>query len=242
VDLKEAIRVARPTVVQVRNAEQVLGTGFFVSDDGIVATARHVVEGQDSLLVGLAQPDTENMRANFTLVGSNVLAQSERHDLALLRMRANPFQGQVSSGMVIDDEAIPLLFGVTQLDSARPEDGEPIAISGYPLSNPVLVTTSGGVASAWSYDMAEVAIPGRPEGFKMPDIADLLLADVQANPGNSGGPVYRVADAAVLGVCIEVQGSPVWGDGGPLPVASNAGLTVARPARYVVELMTTAGV
>jgi S1-C subfamily serine protease len=244
VDLKDAIEAVRPAVVQIRDGNQhVLGTGFFIDEAGHVATARHVVENQPSVLIGLAHPNTENMRANFSLTGATVIAEDKRHDLAILQMHANPFKGEITSGIVIGNQQIHLLYGTATLDATRPQDGEGIAISGYPLANPALVTTSGAIGSAWNYDSEDVHVPGAPPGFTMPDIADTYLADVQANPGNSGGPTYRLADAAIIGVCIEMRVSPTFDVTGTASgFAANAGLTVVRPVRYLADLIVNAGI
>jgi S1-C subfamily serine protease len=76
----------------------------------------------------------------------------------------------------------------------------------------------------------------------MPDIADAYLADVQANPGNSGGPTYRIADGAVIGVCIETRLTPTYHESGAPASLANAGLTVIRPSRYLTNLILSAGI
>ncbi len=143
-DLKQAIDVLRPVVVQIDDRDgNVIGSGFFVDDKAHVATAWHVVANLPSPTVALAQPNTENMRANFTGVNAALLGKDEPHDLAILEMARNPFEGEMRSGIRIDEEEIDVLYGTATLDSTRPDDGESIAISGYPLANPALVTTSG---------------------------------------------------------------------------------------------------
>lgn len=110
----------------------------------------------------------QNVRGNFTGAGADVVAEDERHDLAILRMRANPFTGELLSGFVIGDHHLELLYGKPRLSTDRPEDGEAIAISGYPLANPILVTTSGAIAAAWNYDIAEVSVPDAPQDSRCP--------------------------------------------------------------------------
>jgi hypothetical protein len=44
----------------------------------------------------------------------------------------------------------------------------------------------------------------------LPSIADSYLADMQVNGGNSGGPVYRVAEGGVIGVGVASRGAPTW--------------------------------
>ena len=91
--------------------------------------------------------------------------------------------------------------------------------------------------------MYEAEVEGGPPGFRTPHPVDVFVADVQGNPGNSGGPAYRIGDAAVVGVCLQVQGAPTWNARGEVGAfAANAGLTVIRPARYVLELMDEVGV
>jgi Trypsin-like peptidase domain len=155
--LPDAADVVRPSVVQVRvrlpSAREwpVLGTGFIVHDDGYALTARHVIEAGRTMLasqggtgggfiIGLAQPNTENMRGNFTLVEGHVIEEDPRHDLALLQLNPNPFKQHVGSGIMIGDTEVPVLYGVASLDPSRPRDGENIAVSGYPLNEPVLIT------------------------------------------------------------------------------------------------------
>lgn len=78
--LADAIDLVRPCVVQVGvGGDQIrpipTGTGFMVDSAGYVLTARHVTRGARALvaaqqiqngrlLIGLAQPNTENVRAN----------------------------------------------------------------------------------------------------------------------------------------------------------------------------------
>jgi len=78
---------------------------------------------------------------------------------------------------------------------------------------------------------------------------DRYLADLQVNGGNSGGPVYKVDAAAVIGVCVATQtasvmfgnqpGGPAVADGRPL--VYSAGLTIVVPAKYVVAFLNQNG-
>lgn len=160
-DLKSAIKQIGPAVVQIRAISDPmqnhpLGTGFLVNEDAHVVTAKHVIDGARQLAakvdssfqlgVGLAHENTENMRANFTIVGFQLIAEDERHDLALLKLGQNPFKGEVPTGIVIGDEPLPLPHSHVTLDTDRPLDGEQIATTGYPLSNAVLITNVGHVA------------------------------------------------------------------------------------------------
>ena len=270
----QAIENIRPSIVQISilatdlSAEmqrevgecvfisRSLGTGFFVNSDGYVITARHVIEdgrqmlqqiqaGQRQILAGLAQPNTENMRGNFSVVDFDVVGEDVRHDLALLRLRRNPFRGEVRSGFIVGDTEVPLLFGTVALDPNRPRDGVAVGISGYPLGEPVLVTNVGCMATSWASTIEEVPVPGAPQWFRRSDIADAYLVDVEVNRGNSGAPVYLTENAAVIGVCVGSKPAPVRDQqGGNVRIGNrelfySSGLTMIVPVRYVIELLRT---
>jgi S1-C subfamily serine protease len=257
VDLPDAIERVRPSVVQVRlgdpmdRAGRVIGTGFLVHRDGYALTARHVTEHALSLqkkspktrlLAGLAIPNFESpqlsIRASFELLEITVVEQDERHDLALLRLSPNPFATGKPSGVSLTETgvAVNALFGVAQTEAARPRDGDAIAVSGYPLSEPTLVTTSGCVASAWGTDIREVQPPAAPQGFTIPDVKDSYLADVAVNPGNSGGPVYVIYTARVIGVCVAFRVASAE-DAAANAFSYNSGLSVVVPIGYGLALL-----
>lgn len=223
-----------------------------------MVTAKHVIDGARQLVakvgsslqlgVGLAHENTENMRANFTIVGFELVAEDEALDLALLKLGQNPFKGEVSTGIVFGDEPLPLPHGHVTFDIDRPQDGEQIATTGYPLANPVLITNTGHVASAWASEIKEVPVPG-VAGMTRPEVADSYVADMEVNPGNSGGPTYAVDTGVVIGVCVASQLAPatftdtgepavVGGHG----IAYSSGLTIVIPARYVIEMLAHHGV
>lgn len=227
-----------------------LGTGFLVNSNGYAITALHVIEGayqftnqveadKKQTFIELAHPNTERMRANFVGVDFDVVDEDREHDLVLLKLKRNPFTGEVGPAI----GGVPLLFGAARLNPDRPKDGAAIAISGYPLSEAVLVTNVGWMATSWSFRTEEVANSGGPNRFRQPEIADVYLADVVANPGNSGGPVYLIENAVVIGVCVASKVAPVR-DQNEEAVSINgrqlfhsSGLTMVIPTRYVVELL-----
>ena len=273
--LSEAIDRIRPTIVQVgfiavellgdlqRRVRAPfinipLGTGFLVNGDGYVITARHVMESgrrltqqvearQKRTQVGLAHPNTENFRGNFTVVDFDIVDEDAIHDLALLKLKQNPFKGEVRSGFAIGGREMQLLFDTAILNPRRPKEGAAVGISGYPLEQPVLVSNGGWIAASWSFDITEVPMPGMPQRFSRPHVSDSFLADVEVNPGNSGGPVYLVEDATVIGVCVASKPSPVRDDQGDSvgidgrKLYYSSGLTVVVPARYVIELLKKHG-
>jgi S1-C subfamily serine protease len=278
VQLEDTINGIRPSVVQVTYTifdlstsrlkelglkagstySRPVGTGFIVTPDAHVITAKHVVDGIDEFRtkvpegrhhvgVGLAYANTDDPRVSsrgtFNIVGFELLASDARHDLALLKLRRNPFAGEVESGIVVDNQPVIPLFGIAPpFRVERPRDGLSVAVSGYPLGEPVMITTAGTIASSWPVDVKDVPVPGAP-GDSRADIADSYLADLRVNPGNSGGPAYAVEDGGVIGVCVATRLTSVVDPAArPVPLRTSAGLAVIVPARYAVELLETNGV
>jgi len=251
------IDAVRPSIIQIRGevargAGQVVGTGFLVHAAGYALTAKHVsqaaVEVASSatggrITVGLAIPNVDmhgiRTRGNFEIVECEVVEDDPRHDLALVKLKPNPFASGKQSGISrtpSGDIAMNALYGLAPLTLERPRDGAAIAVSGYPLAKPVLVTTTGIIASAWESSVADVSPPGAPSGFTMPDFADSYLADVAVNPGNSGGPVYLTASGAVVGVCVSFNVAEAKDTAGT-PLRYNSGLSVVVPIRYGIDLL-----
>lgn len=243
----------RPCVVQIRagdlDAEQVIGTGFIIHRGGYVITAKHVTEaahhlsvgGQSRITVGLAIPNMDvpvKMRGNFEIVECDLVEEDPRHDLALLKMKNNPFQSGrqpgvstiAGGGMTVNG-----LWGLAPLNVGRPRDGDAIVVSGYPMAHPTLITTAGIVASAWYVESMDVTPQGALPGFSVTDMRDAYLADVAVNPGNSGGPVYLQDDGTVIGVCVAFQIAKA--EAGGIPLRYNSGLSIVVPIRYSVELL-----
>lgn len=181
------------------------------------------------------------------MVGFDIVDEDPRHDLALLKLRRNPFSGERDGGIVIGGEALEPLHGVPSLRVERPRDGDPVTVSGHPLAETVLITNTGIVASSWGVNVDELPHPEIAD-LTIPQMRDTYLADVQTNPGNSGGPVYSSEDGAVVGVLVAGKQTsvllagkePVTLDGTPL--TADAGISLIVPAKYVVEMLERHGV
>jgi S1-C subfamily serine protease len=261
IDLPEAIETIRPSILQVRveppresgpgHHGAVVGTAFLVDPAAHAITAGHVATAAEEhaaqtggdVTVGLAIPNIEtsglSFRASFQIIDCEVAQVDSRNDLALLKLRQNPFESGRASGMTVSPMVteVNALFGKATLQGARPHDGERVGVSGYPLAEPVLITTSGGIATSWGSNKVEIQPPEAPSSFTIPDIKDVYLADVAVNPGNSGGPVYRVDTAEVIGVCtaFRIAEGDAGGDIGRF--AYNSGLCLVTPIMYGIELL-----
>jgi S1-C subfamily serine protease len=229
-----------------------LGTGFIISRDGVVATAQHVIdgvadirrkvpEGNHIVGVGFAYPAREHNDAavvgSFRVVKFDHLATDQRNDIALLRLRKNLFD--LPPEDLRDSTGDQLRLAVAHLHAARPADGTAIAVSGFPLSEAAMVTTAGGIASAWSTDVEGALVPDGSGGYQPTDRVDRYLGDVQSNPGNSGGPTYRIEDGAVIGMLTGSRLRPVVGHD---TIQTSANLAQIIPIRFVVALAEANGV
>ena len=200
-----------------------------------VVTARHVVDGipAGSLGVGLLGPDVSDgpyqVRGWFEYRAAEVVADAIDHDLALLQFHVpgtEPIEVTHDHGgkTFTAGRALPL-----KLDVDFPTEGCPVATSGFPLNAPALVTTAGHIASGY-------APVQRSDGTS----TMRLLGDLNANPGNSGGPVYSLKDGRVLGVVVGARLTNVVTasdpDGSPDAYYSS-GLIQIVPSRRVIEFI-----
>jgi S1-C subfamily serine protease len=165
-----------------------LGTGFKVDNRGYAMTVLHIVQtglkliegnsdikqaNKKQVSVGLVVPNPESKCGNLILVDFHIVYEDSSHDLALLKLRNNPFNGQVRSHNVVGDKEIPVLFGVPTLNSQLPANGLPVAVSGYLSQTNVLVTSTGTMATSLESEITESVQPGQKEGVSTLQLADL---------------------------------------------------------------------
>jgi S1-C subfamily serine protease len=234
------------------------GTGFLINTDGVVVTARHVIYPR-----GISQPPTKikveirmptinsehiKMIASWNVFPSNVVAVDEAHDIAVLKPTQNSPFPEIRV-LHSPPQNITVKPSLGTLDPRQLRDGEPVFTSGYPLELPILITTSGFMASS---------DPMKFEPSTPHQILDIYWADMQANPGNSGGPLFSLASGNVIGMVVADKLTPVVfadsstpGQGvtetpnGTIsvhPLAANSGITVILPAHYIVELLQSNGI
>lgn len=270
--LPDSIEVIRPCVVQImvraiglseNSMKEIgkpliidsIGTGFFVTKDAHVITADHVIsEGlkrfddveaeRKDILVGVRVQHTQTFRDNFALSDVDIIARDELHDLCLLKLRKNPFSGELQSGFKVGNKVLPLSCDVVKFPTVLPREGESIGISGYPYPNKsALITNAGTLAAVCMLQTKYMQRPGLP--YPKKEFLDVHIGDLEINPGNSGGPTFKVEDASVIGVCVSSLGSPSWfGDGTIASVQGrniyySSGLTTIIPSTYVIQLLAS---
>lgn len=236
--LPDVIDRIRPSIVQIRKVGptippqgQTLGTGFTVTDAQHIITALHVVEEVNSssgevLRIAFAGPEIETpdlkLRGNFVQVNAQIIAENQDQDLALIRapdFNKSTLRVKFGDGPVLANPPAAKLF------TGKVREGVELAVSGYPLNEPSLVTNAGILASTFSFNNKD----GR--------IQACYLGDFTANPGNSGGPVYTARDGSIIGVCVGGRVRPILDGIGK----QNSGLTTITPIEQVVEILKTLG-
>lgn len=239
------------------------GTGFFVSPQGYVLTAGHVIRSSETsartagatkvafkvgILLDMSSTSQVNFRGSFYWVAASLVDVDDIHDLGLLKLSQNPFTGQLQSGIAVGGGMLPLRVRTATLKSELPPEGRNVLVSGYPLDIPTFVTQKGMVASE-SFSVVETPVPGAPAGFNRPEAVDSILLDAVVNPGNSGGPVYEPDSGDVTGVCEAYKNSPLFTSKqhqvkvSPDEVLTqNSGLAVVIPIKYAIELFRKNGI
>jgi S1-C subfamily serine protease len=219
----------------------ILGTGVVVSESGDVLTASHVAAAalqmlgplraghvDVQLVVGVSFGHYNDgqfiLKVGTREVPAEVKAVDPVHDLALLHVSElpRPYPLIRTPSSLVSEGGWPRPIKIAP---ERARDAEPVFVCGFPLGEQALVTTSGEVASAWSSGVVLTAI-GRPDAEPI----DLYKLDIQLTHGNSGGPVFRLSDQAVVGIVIEGSDTII---GAP---------PVAVPSEYIATFLTQNGV
>lgn len=162
--------------------DTIMGTAFFISDDGQFLTAAHVIAAVDNskgsdtckaAVIAIPKAGTwERTPTNTVIPTEYDCIRNDNHDLALCNAK-------LKSGTNVT----PVAF-----ETRQPKDGTEIAFTGFPLSLVVPLSARGYVAALRRYD----------DGFGPME----LFLDRTAWPGSSGSPVY-LSTGKVVGLVIE---------------------------------------
>ncbi|WP_152617685.1 S1C family serine protease [Phaeacidiphilus oryzae] len=163
---QDTVAAVLPSVVQITAGNE-LGSGIVYDDKGDIVTNAHVVGGERSFKVTMADSSST---LDATLVGSY-----PTNDLAVIRLSKPP------SGLK------PASFA----DSAKVGVGELVLAMGNPLGLSSSVTQ--GIVSAVGRTVSEPASAGQA-GATIPNMVQTSAA---INPGNSGGALVDLNDRVV---------------------------------------------
>jgi serine protease Do len=201
-----------------------LGTGFVVGDGRQIVTNAHVIGVELDL-------DNKQTLAVFSGHGTQALAHPARvvsrdleHDLALLE---------------IEGAALPALeLG----DSDEVREGQEIAFTGFPIGMALGLypATHRGIVAAITptaqpaqraSELNQLRIRRRRSSF------DAFQLDATAYPGNSGSPVFELANGRVVAIINSV----VVKETREAMLSRPSGITYAVPANYIRPLLRAAG-
>jgi hypothetical protein len=124
--LEEVVRRTKPAVLYLKGVNKG-GTGFFVTETGVIATNAHVARDEETLLAVL--PDGVQLEAQVVYIDANL-------DIALLKVAGNKF---------------PCL---TLADTAFVQQGESVFAIGNPGDAMLFSVTKGIVSAVGKFDSA----------------------------------------------------------------------------------------
>lgn len=154
------------------------GSGFFVSEDGLVLTNRHVVLDANAKYNVLADGDKK-----YEAV---VLARDPINDVAILKISSN-VPGPL--GLSVSKEKIPYIkLGET----TRLRLGQTVIAVGNALGEFQNTVSTGVVSGLSRFISASSDMMGRQERLR-----GLIQTDAAINPGNSGGPLVNLEGEAI---------------------------------------------
>jgi S1-C subfamily serine protease len=262
-----SITQMKPAIVQIRFESDspkpefragVAGTGFFVSPEGFILTAAHVITEtaqaarsggatKVEFICGMSLDAASGLQAqfhgSFDLVPLTVKEIDPVHDVALLQTTRNPFSPTFSSSIQIGKNELKVPVGVARLNRELPPEGQLVLVSGYPLSIPSLVTQRGMIASE-TFSLVQMQDPRLPPGVSKPEPEDMILLDAVVNPGNSGGPAYLPGTDCVVGIVEAFRQSPLFTNKSNLArisdsefLTENSGLAVVTPIKCAIALL-----
>lgn len=156
------------------------GTGFFISEDGMLLTNKHVVEDADAQYSVIMQDGTRY--DNVT-----VLARDPIEDMAILK---------------VDGQDFPTLeLG----DSASLKKGQSVIAIGNSLGEYQNSVTKG-IVSGLGRDITAGTMSGRSSE----QLTDIIQTDAAINQGNSGGPLINLSGQVVgINTAVDFSGQLV---------------------------------
>jgi S1-C subfamily serine protease len=227
--LPDTIDKVRPSIVAVGTFQpsgsprQIFrGTGFVVGDGRYVVTNHHVLPDK----LDTARREELSVYSGRGKRGkrhpAEIVAQDEKHDLAVLRIKDRLPALQLAGG-------------------ALAREGTEIAFTGFPIGMALGLypVTHRGIVAAIS-PMAPPQLGSKVLTAKMiramRDPYDVLQLDATAYPGNSGSPVYLQETGEVVGVINSVLVKETK----EAVIEKPSGISYAIPVRFVRELLERA--
>ncbi|MFH0906668.1 MAG: trypsin-like peptidase domain-containing protein [bacterium] len=151
------------------------GSGFFVSEEGIILTNRHVIVSPD---------------VNYTIVTSDekkyeaeILARDPVNDIAIIKVKNTK----------------NIKFPIIELgDSEQVELGEDVIAIGNALGTFRNTVSTGVISGLSRFITAHDGVSGQSAQLR-----GLIQTDTAINPGNSGGPLLNI-DGKVIAINVAI--------------------------------------
>lgn len=148
------------------------GSGFIISDDGLVVTNRHVVEDDEAEYTVVTNDGKE--------FPAQILAKDTLNDFAVLKLMDN------------EENKVKDLPFVELGDSASLKIGQKVLAIGNALAE-YQNTVTTGIISGKGRSIAAGSMQGNES------LINLIQTDAAINPGNSGGPLVNL-EGQVIGI------------------------------------------
>jgi S1-C subfamily serine protease len=220
----------------------VIGTGFLINTSGDFITAGHVIDSLKQLLKehpeisdSFLAARIRNRAGGGSEVQFTITDRDDDHDLVLCHLAVikpvTPEKSQTpkSYGPESTDP-----FASLAISRAQPQTGQFVLVSGFPLYSWTPTVQFGMVAATASHYPTDI----RPSTIRK-DSGTLLQISVNANHGNSGGPVIDLESGQVIGVLDAFVPAPLQVGQqlyGP-SMFSASGIMFAVPAKWVEALL-----
>lgn len=220
---------------------KVVGTGFLIDRQGDFVTAGHVIDSLNDLksnqkianarlTATIRQRDGNGSSREFTITD-----RDNDHDLVLCH----------SPGVLAvkpDKSHVPKNIGATAaqpfaslaISEVKPRIGGFVLVSGFPLGSWTPTVQFGMIAATSTLYPNEITSPAIRK-----DRGNLLQISVDANHGNSGGPVIDLESGTVIGVLDQFVPAPLQIGQQVLNPStfSASGIMLAVPAKWVEALL-----
>lgn len=168
------------------------GTGFLVSNDGIIVTNKHVVSA-DGIEIEISTSEGDE----FTV---EILAIDPLLDLALLKVSDSSWDNSIKPLILGDSSKIQSGQTVIAIGNALGEFQNTVSVGVISGLNRTLIAASNGVAEI---------------------IENLIQTDAAINPGNSGGPLINL-EGEVIGINTAISSGQNLGFAIPINQAKKA--------------------
>ncbi|MCW1908290.1 MAG: trypsin-like peptidase domain-containing protein [Candidatus Saccharibacteria bacterium] len=174
------------------------GTGFIITDDGVIITNRHVVPTGISTVSVTLSDGTE--LDDVEVLGRT--SESDSLDIAFLKIKG-------AKGKTFT----PLKLG----DSAKMQVGDKVVAIGNALGQ-FQNTVTSGIISGYGRDLEAGGEDGSVETLQ-----NVFQTDAAINQGNSGGPLVNI-NGEVIGINTAIAGGSAQNIGFAIPINDVQGL------------------